>query len=94
MKKKRPLPLTSQYFDVGMQTEPVAIPSNSAVYETPKPRLTFGKISGDDEDDDGDYNDVFVKEDAKAFGRVYVGHISSPYILPYLYNCCRYLDTR
>jgi len=40
-KKKQPPTLPSRDFDVGTKTEPVAIPSTSAVYETPKPSFTF-----------------------------------------------------
>jgi len=63
-KKKQPPPppLPSRYFDVGTQTEPVAIPSTAAVYDTPKSRFTFGEISDDDDDDDvDDDNEVSVK---------------------------------
>ena len=56
------------------------------------PRSSFAEISDDDDDDDDDDN-VFVEEDAKAFGRENVGPIASPYIVPYLYNR-RYLDTQ
>jgi len=66
--------------------DPVAIPSTSAVYERTKPRFTFGEISddNDDDDNDGDDNYVYVKGDARAFGRENVSPIVSPYILPYL----------
>jgi len=56
------------------------------------PKSSFAEISDDDDDDDDDDN-VFVEEDAKAFGRENVGPIASPYIVPYLYNR-RYLDTQ
>jgi len=83
-KKKQPPPppLPSRHFDVGTQTEHFAIPFTSAVYETPKPRFTFGELSDDDDNDDGDDNDVFVKGDARAFGRENVGPTACPYILP------------
>jgi len=54
------------------------------------PKSSFAEI-GDDNDDDDD--NVFVEEDAQAFGRENVGPIASPYIVPYLYNR-RYLDTQ
>jgi len=94
-KKNQAPPLPSGNFEVGTQTEVVAIPSTSAaVYETPKPRFTIGEISDDnDDDDDGDYDD-FVEGDTRAFSRgENVGLITSPYILPYLSNR-RHLDTR
>jgi len=72
-KKKHPLPtLSSRYFDVGTQTEPVAIHSTSAVYEPPKPRFTFGEISDeDDDDDDGEDNDVLSREmQGRSVGRM------------------------
>jgi len=54
------------------------------------PKSSFAEISDDDDDDD---DNVFVEEDAQAFGRENVGPIASPYIVPYLYNR-RYLDTQ
>jgi len=94
-KKKQPPPLFSRIFDVGTQTEPVAILSTSAVYETPKPRFIIGEISDDNDDDDDGDDDDFVKRDTRAFGRENVGPIISPYILPYLSKCRRrHLDTR
>jgi len=105
-KKKRqppPPPLPSRHFEVGTQTEVVAIPSTSAtpaVYQTPKPSFTIGEISDDiddDDDDDGDDDDDFVKGDKRASGRERenVGSIASPYILPYLSNHHRlHLDNR
>ena len=91
-KKKQPPPLPSRHFDVGTQTEHVAILSTSAAYETRKPRFTFREISVDDDDDDDDDS---VKGDTRAFGRENIGLIASPYILSYLYNRRRRnLDTR
>jgi len=98
-KKKQPPPppphLTSRHSEVGTQTEPVAIPSTSAVYDTPKPRFTIGEISDDnDSDDDGDDKD-FVKGDSRTFGWENVGSIASPYIFQYLSNRRRrHFDTR
>ena len=79
-KKKKnqppPPPLPSRKFEVATQTESnVAIPSTSAVYETPKPRFIIGEIS-DDNDDDDDDDDDFVKGDTRAFGRENVGSIA------------------
>jgi len=54
-------------------------------------KSSFAEISDDDDDDDDD--NVFVEEDAQAFGRENVGPIARPYIVPYLYNR-RYLDTQ
>ena len=96
-KKKQPPPptLPSRHFEVGTQTEVVAIPSTSAapaVYETPKPRFTIGEISDDNDDDDD-----FFKGDTRASGRERenVDSIAVPYILPYLSNRHRrHLDTR
>ena len=87
-KKKKnqppPPPLPSRKFEVATQTESnVAIPSTSAVYETPKPRFIIGEIS-DDNDDDDDDDDDFVKGDTRAFGREIVCPVASPYILSYL----------
>jgi len=94
-KKKQPPPLFSRIFDVGTQTEPVAILSTSAVYGTPKPSFTIGEFSDDNDDDDDDGDDeYFVKGDTRAYGRENVGTIASPYILPYLSNRRRlHLDT-
>ena len=55
------------------------------------PKSSFADISDDDDDDDDD--NIFVEEDAQAFGRENVGPIASPYMVPYLYNR-RYLDTQ
>jgi len=104
MQRKRkeqppPPPLPSRHFEVGVQTEVVAIPSTSAaaaLYETPKPMFTIGEISDDNDDDGDDDDDDFVKGDTQASGRERenVGSIASPYILPYLSNCHRrHLDT-
>jgi len=94
-KKKKSRPRRLCHRDISM-SEPVAIPSTSAVYETPKPRFTIGEFSDDNSDDadDGD-DDDFVKGDTRAFGRENVGLKASPYILPYLFNRRRrHLDTR
>jgi len=72
-------------------SEPVAMLSTSAIYETPRPSFSFEEINENDYDDDDD--DVFVEDDARAFGKENVGPVASPYILPYLYNR-RYLDTQ
>jgi len=103
-KKKQPPqtpPLTSRHFEIGTQTDVVAIPSTSAapaVYETPKPRFTIGELSDDIDDDDvRDDNEDFVKGDTRATGRERenVGSIASPYILPYVSKRHRRrLDTR
>ena len=55
------------------------------------PKSSFAEISNDDDDDDDD--NVFVEEDAQAFGREDIGPIASLYIVPYLYNS-RYFDTQ
>ena len=36
---------------------------------------------------------MFLKEDAKRFGRENVGSVSSPYLMPYVYKR-RFLDTQ
>ena len=78
-KKKQLPPRPSRHFEVGTQTEPVTIPTTSAVYETPKPKFTIGEISDDnDYEVDGD----FVKGYTRAFDRETVGTITSPYLLP------------
>jgi len=41
------------------------------------PESSFAEISDDDDDDDDDDN-VFVEEDAQAFGRENVGTIARP----------------
>jgi len=75
------------------QTVPPPQPSTSmAETFASTPKSSFAEISDDDDDDDDDDN-VFVEEDAQAFGRENVGPIASPYIVPYLYNR-RYLDTQ
>jgi len=91
LKASSSLPLRSV---IGTQTdaaseETVAKPSNSAVYETPKPSFRCEEISGDDDDDDNES----VEEDAWAFGGKNDGPTGSPYILLYLYNR-RYLDSQ
>ena len=68
-------------------------PYPPVVYETPKPRFSYGEISVDDDDVD-DNNDIFVNGGARAFGRENFGPIVSPYIFPYLYNHHRHFDTR
>jgi len=91
--KKQPLTRPSRHFEVEKQTEPIAIPSTSAVYETPKPSFTIGEISDDNDDDVID--DDFVKGDTRVFGWENVVPIASPYILPYLSKRRRrHLDTR
>jgi hypothetical protein len=40
-----------------------------------------------------DYDDEFLEEDAKTFGRENVGTIASPYVMPYVYKR-RFLDTQ
>jgi len=98
MKKKQPPPPPSRNFEVGTQTELVAIHSISAaaLYETPKPRLTIGEISDDHIDYGEDVDVDFDKGDTRASGRgENVGSKASPYILPYLSNRRRrHLDTR
>ena len=48
----------------------------------------------DREDDDVyDNDDGFLEEDEKSFGREYVGSVSSPYLMHYVYKR-RFLDTQ
>ena len=96
---KAPPPPTTRRLDFGTQTTPekerkqtVPPPQPStSMAETfaSTPKSSFAEIS----DDDGDDDNVFVEDDAQAFGRENVGPIASPYIVPYLYNR-RYLDTQ
>jgi len=74
------------------QTVPPPQPATSmAETFASTPKSSFAEKSDDDDDDDDD--NVFVEEDAQAFGRENVGPIARPYIVPYLYNR-RYLDTQ
>jgi len=85
------LPPSTRRLGIRTQTTPektVPLPSTSVETFASTPKLSFGEISDDDDDDN-----VFVEEDAQAFGRENVGPIASPYIVPYLYNR-RYLDTQ
>ena len=43
-------------------------------------------------EDDDDYGDEFLEEDALTFVRENVGPVTSPYIMPYV-NKLRFLDT-
>jgi len=45
------------------------------------------------EDNDDDYEDEFLNEDAKSIGRANVGPLTSPYLMPYVYKR-RVLDTQ
>jgi len=70
-KQPPPPPLPSQHFEVGTETEPVAISSTSAVYETLKPRFTIGEIRVDNDDDVDGGDDEFVKGDTgRTVGRM------------------------
>jgi len=77
-KKKKtqppPPPMPSRNFEVATQTEiNVAIPSTSAVYETPKPRFITGEISDDNDDDD----EMMMILSREIHGRS-VGRMSAP----------------
>jgi len=61
-------------------------PSKQIIYETPK-------IESVQEDNDDDYEDEFLEEDAKSFGRENVGPVGSPYLMPYVYKR-QFLDTQ
>ena len=51
-------------------------PSKEIIYETPKREPV--------REDDDDYDDEFLEEDAKKFGRENVGSVTSPYLMPCL----------
>jgi len=61
-------------------------PSKEIIYETPKREPLR-------EDDDADYNDEFLEEDAKRFGRENVGPVAGTFPMPYVYKQ-RFLDTQ
>ena len=61
-------------------------PSKEIMFETPKHEHV-----PEDKDDDH-YNNEFLEEDAKMFGRENVGPVGSPYLVSYVYNW-RFLDT-
>jgi len=60
--------------------------SKEIIYETPKrePVLRY---------DDDDYDNEFLEEDSKTFGREYVSPVAGPYLIPYVYKR-RFLDTQ
>jgi hypothetical protein len=55
-------------------------PSKEIIYETPKRE----PVREDNDDDDYYYDDEFLGEDAKMFGREYVGPVASAYLKPYV----------
>ena len=61
-------------------------PSKEIIYET----LILEHVGEDDDEDD--YDDEFLEEDAKTFGREKVSSVASPYLMPYVYKR-RFLDT-
>ena len=54
-------------------------PSKEIIYETPKRELVR---EVNDDDNDEYYDDEFLDEDAKSFGREDVGPVGSPYLMP------------
>jgi hypothetical protein len=60
--------------------------SKEIIHETPKREPVR------EDNDDYDYDDVFLEEDAKAFGRENAGSVASPYLMPNVYKR-RFLDT-
>jgi hypothetical protein len=62
-------------------------PSKEIIYETPKSE-PVRENNGDD-----DYDDEFLEEDAKRFGRENVAPIAGPYAMPYVYKR-RFTDTQ
>ena len=64
--------------------DPHTRPSEEIVYETPKYELVR---------DDDDYDDAFLEEDAKTFGRENVGSVATPYLMPCVYKRL-FLDTQ
>jgi hypothetical protein len=63
-------------------------PSKQILYETTKRESVWEYDDGNDE-----YDDEFVEEDAKTFGRENVGSVASPYLMPYVYKR-RFLNTQ
>jgi len=59
-------------------------PSKEIIYETPKREPV--------REDDDDYADEFLEEDAKRFGRENVCPVAGPYLMPYVYKR-RFIDT-
>jgi hypothetical protein len=55
------------------------------IHETPKSEPL--------RDVDDDYDDEFIEEDAKKFGRENIGSVASPLLMPYVYKR-RLLDTQ
>jgi len=55
-------------------------PSKEIIYETPK-----GEPVREDNDDD-DYDDEFLEEDAKTFCRENLSSVANPYLMPYIYK--------
>ena len=51
-------------------------PSKEIIYETPKREPVR------EDNDIDDYDDEFLEENAKRFGREYVGPVPSPYLIP------------
>jgi len=45
------------------------------------------------DDDEDDYDDNFVEDEARAYGRENVGPVASPYLMLYVYKW-RFLDTQ
>ena len=60
-------------------------PSEEIIYETPKREPV--------RDVDDVYEDEFLTEVAKKFGREYLGSVASPHMMPYVYKR-RFLDTQ
>ena len=60
-------------------------PSKELIYETPKREPV--------REDNDDYEDEVLEEDAKAFGRENLGSVASPYLMPYAYKR-RFHDTQ
>ena len=50
-------------------------PSKEIIYETPKREPVR---------DDADYDDEFLEENAKKFGRENEGSVPNPYLMPYV----------
>ena len=61
-------------------------PSEEIMHETPKREPVLNV-------DDHVYDDEFLEEDGKKFGRENVGSVGSPHLMPYVYKR-RFLDTQ
>jgi len=58
-----------------------------------EPPIPVEDDEDDDDDEDYDQDDNFVEDEAREYGREYVGPVASPYLMPNV-NKRRFLDTQ